>query len=67
MRTFPNYLFFYFWHWYEKRKYGNALANTNDLYRAEIRCFLCTTAEAVWHNPLCLVTIEPIVLDNFRE
>ncbi len=39
----------------------------DNLNRAEIRCFLCTTAETVRHNSLSPVTIEAVFFDNFRE
>jgi hypothetical protein len=39
----------------------------DDLNRAEIRCFLSTTAEAVRHDPLCPVTAKAVFFDNFRE
>jgi hypothetical protein len=49
-----------------KREIGDILADPDDMHGAETSCFLCAAAEAVRHNPLCPVTIKPVVLDNFR-
>jgi hypothetical protein len=51
----------------KRRKYLDILSDPDDLHRAEERCFLNTATETVRHNPLCPVTIKPVVLDNFRE
>ena len=39
----------------------------DDLNRAEIRCFLCTTAEGVRNDPFRPVTIKAVFFDNFRK
>ena len=68
MRSFPNYLFFLFFSLVRlEEKLGDSLANTDDLYWAKVRCFLCTTADVVRHYPLCPVSIETVFLDNFRK
>jgi hypothetical protein len=51
----------------KEKKIRNASADTDNLNRAEIRCFLCTTTKAVRYNSLRPVTIEAVFFDNFRE
>jgi ElaB/YqjD/DUF883 family membrane-anchored ribosome-binding protein len=50
----------------KRERKGRALADTDDLHRAEIRSFLYTTTEAIRYNPFCAIAIEPVVLDDFR-
>jgi hypothetical protein len=42
-------------------------ADTDNLYRAEIRCFMSTAAKTIRYNPFCPIAIEPVALDNFRK
>jgi hypothetical protein len=41
------------------------LPDLNDVYRAEIRGFLCTTIEIIRHYAFCPIVIEPVIIDNF--
>jgi hypothetical protein len=51
----------------QKRESGIALTETDDLYRAKTSCFLCTTTERVRYNPLCPISTDTVVFDNFRK
>jgi hypothetical protein len=37
------------------------------MYRTQVGGFLCTAAEAVRYDSLGMVTIEPVLFDNFRQ